>query len=348
MKREATSRTRTTTGRRLAAATAVVVTSALLAGCAPELPTPQPDEAAAGAMLSEDQKVKVISAVDAVLASSAEKRTAKGLDSRLTGPALEIRTSQLKVAKIRKNNDLITEIPTDYMQIMPPATDTWPRMSYSVTKLTEDLATMRLVAFEQADPRQPYKMWGWVQLLPELTLRAFPDKEIGSEAVAADDESLLVPPAEALKQYANILTVGAKKSEFAKGFELSDSDIDLLKSVQQNAANVRKGEGFEESDAKYSMKFAHRKGDLRALRTADGGAVVMGVLTAEEVLAAEKGAEVTPLTETQSALIGDKDPTNVLRVGYTDLVALYIPAKGSADKIQPLGYQHTATSASNK
>jgi len=344
MKREATARTRTT-GRRLAAATAVAAAAALLAGCAQELPTPQPEAAVVGPKLSEDQEAKVISAVDTVLSTSVEKRSAKGLSSRMTGPALEIRTSQLKVAAIRKKDDLITEVPGDYQRIMPPTADTWPRTGYSITQLTEDLDTARLVAFEQADARQPYKMWGWVQLLPETTLPAFADKEIGSDAVAADDASLAANPVDALKQYADVLTHG-DKSKFAKGFEISDTD--LLKRVQQDAANLRKGEGFEDSDAKYTMKFAHRDGDLRAVRTADGGAVVMGVLTAQELLTAEKGAEVSPLTETQAALIGDKDPTNTLRVGYTDLVALYVPAKGSDEKIRPLGYQHTATSAANK
>jgi hypothetical protein len=343
MKREATSRTRTT-GRRLAAATAVVVTSALLAGCSQELPTPQP-EAAAGPMLSEDQQVKVISAVDGVLKTSVEKRTVKGLNARLVGPALEIRTSQLKVATIREKDDLITEVPADYQRIMPPTADTWPRTGYSITELTEDLDTARLVAFEQAEARQAYKMWGWVQLLPDTTLPAFADKEIGSDAVAADDASLVATPTDALAQYSDILTRGPK-SKFAKGFAVSDSD--LLRRVQQDAATIREGDDFEASDAKYTIKFAPRKGDLRAVRTADGGAVVMGVLTGEELLTAEEGAEVTPLTETQAALIGDGDRTNVLRVGYTDVVALYVPAKGSTEKIRPIGYQHTATSASNK
>lgn len=345
MKREATARTRTI-ARRLTAATAVVVTSALLAGCASELPTPQPEDAVEGAMLSEDQEAKVISAVDAVLTQSVEKRSGKGLKARLTGPALEIRSSQIKVAQIRKKDDLITAIPADYQRIMPPTADTWPRTSYSITELTEDLDTARLVAFEQADPRQRYKMWGWVQLLPETTLPAFADKEIGSDAVAVDDASLVVNPTEALKQYADILTRGEKKSKFSKTFEISDSD--LLQRVQQDASNLRKDDDFEDAKAKYTMKFAPRKGDLRALRTADGGAVVMGVLTAEELLTAEEGSKISPLTETQAALIGDKDPTNVLRVGYTDVVALYIPAKGSDEKIRPIGYQHVATSATTK
>jgi hypothetical protein len=346
MKREAASRTRATSGRRLAAATAVVVTSALLAGCTPELPAPQPEEAVTAPTLSESQEAKVISAVDTVLKKSTEKRSSKGLGARLTGPALEIRESQLKVARIREKNDLITEIPAEYQQIIPPTTQDWPRTTYSITELGDELESARLVAFEQADPREPYKMWGWVQLLPETTLPAFADKEIGSDAVAAVDQSLAARPVDTLKQYADVLTRGAKESKFAKSFELSDSD--LVRRVEQDAANLRKGEDFEESDAEYRIKFAPRKGDVRAVRTADGGAVVMGVLMAEELLEAEEGARVSPLTESQAALIGDEDPTNVLRVEYTDVVALYVPAKGSKEKIRPLGFQHVATSASNE
>jgi hypothetical protein len=346
MKRDAAHRTPTTTRRRLAAATAAVVASTLLAGCGPELPTPEPEASAQGPMLTEDQKGDVISAVDAVLKQTSEKRAAEGLDSRLTGPALEIRKSQLQVAKVRKKNDLITDIPAGYLQIIPPSTETWPRMSYSITELTEDLATQRFVAFEQSDPRQPYKMWGWVQALPDSTLPVFADKEVGSEAVPADDASLVTTPTDALNQYADILTRGAKESKFAKGFEISESD--LLKILEQGAKNLRESEGFEDAAAKYSIKYAPRKGDLRAVRTADGGAVVMGVLTGKELLTAEDEAEISPLTETQAALLGDEDPTNVLRVEYTDMVALYVPPKGSDEKIRSIGYQHTATSASNE
>ena len=343
MNRQVTHRRR---NRGLAFAGAVIATSALLGGCAESLPQPEPEAPAAAPVLSEEQQANVLVSVGSVLDGATKDRSAKALKPRLTGPALEVRTSQLQVAKARGDNSLVTQIPAEYQQVVVPTTETWPRTSYAITVPTENLETPRLVALEQASAREPYKLWGWVQLVPDLTMPAFADAEIGSAPVAPDDDSLLATPADALSQYADVLSRGTEKSKAAKNFEILPDD--LVKRLEKNAANLRGTDSFEEAAAKYSMTFKPRGKDVRAVATADGGAVVMGVLEGKESLVAEEGATVPPLTETQDALLGDADATNTLRAEYTDMVALYVPPKDSDGKIRPLGFSHVATAASNK
>lgn len=333
------------TTRGLAVASALVVSTTLLAGCADELPQPQPGEAFSGPVLTEEQDTQVFTAVADTVAKADKALKGKDLKSRVTGPAYEVRASQLSVAKKRDNAEFVTDIPSESQQMIIPTTEGWPRTSFSITSSTEDLETPRLVAFEQASARSDYKMWSWVQLIPGQSMPSFADATMGSEAVAADDDSLAASPVDSLAQYADLVTQGAKKSSFAKGFELPDGD--LVAAVAADAAAWKEVDGFEESGTKYTQKYKARKDDVRAVRTADGGALVMGVLEGKATVKAEDEAKVPALSETQKALLGDADQTNVLNTEYTDMVALYVPAKGSDQKIRPLGYSHVATAASN-
>lgn len=333
------------TTRGLAVASALVVSTTLLAGCADELPQPQPGEAFSGPVLTEEQDTQVFTAVADTVAKADKALKGKDLKSRVTGPAYEVRASQLSVAKKRDNAEFVTDIPSESQQMIIPTTEGWPRTSFSITSSTEDLETPRLVAFEQASARSDYKMWSWVQLIPGQSMPSFADATMGSEAVAADDDSLAASPVDSLAQYADLVTQGAKKSSFAKGFELPDGD--LVAAVAADAAAWKEVDGFEESGTKYTQKYKARKDDVRAVRTADGGALVMGVLEGKATVKAEDEAKVPALSETQKALLGDVDQTNVLNTEYTDMVALYVPAKGSDQKIRPLGYSHVATAASN-
>jgi hypothetical protein len=337
------------TTRGVAAASAVVVAATLLAGCAEDpLPQPQAGEPFDGPVLTEDQDSDVLTAVGATLEKADKDLEAKALKARVAGPALEIRENQYKIAKANDGDAAyVTSIPSESQQLIIPTTETWRRTSFSITPRTDDMQTLRLVAMEQAGARDDYKMWAWVQLIPGVQMPAFADAGIGSEAVKADDESLAATPADALSQYADLVALGAKKSSFADGFDLPDGD--LVERVQTDARNVRENTpGFEDAGSKLSLEYEARKDALRSVRTADGGALVMGVLEGESTLEAEEEAEVPPLTATQKALYGDKDLTNVLKVGYTDMVALYVPPKDSEEKIRPLGYQHDTTAASNE
>jgi hypothetical protein len=331
--------------RGLAVASAAVVTSVLLAGCAEEVPTPRPDPTAAGPALSQDQQAAVLEAVGTTLTESTESGDPALLEARVTGPALEVRNSQLAVAKVRGNNDLVTQIPSTYLQLVAPTTTEWPRTAFAITEATENLETPRLVVLEQADARSPYRMWAWTQLVPGVTMPAFADPEIGSEVVPADDATLAATPTDALAQYADVVSKGVEGSEHGAKFDLLDGD--LVNRVQSDASNLRNSESFKAAAGQYSIAFSVREGDVRAVRTADGGALVVGVLLGKEDVQAEPQAKIPPLTRTQEALLQGKEPTNILRTEYTDMVALYVPPAGSEEKIRPLGYSHVATKAAN-
>ncbi|WP_278235043.1 hypothetical protein [Isoptericola sp. AK164] len=333
-------------GRRAAAAAGAATTVVLLAGCADELPTPVADDPFTGPALTAAQQTRVVEEVAASLDQASENEQPKQLRPRVEGPAFEVRRSQIRVAEERGDNSLVTNIPTDLEAMILPTTESWPRVSFTITQPTENLEVPRLVAYQQDSARDNYKLWSWVQLIPGTTLPNFADPEaIGSDAVAPDDESLVVTPSTALARYADLVAEGPDDAEHADAFELPGESQDLVKRVQADARNVRGAEAFEEADGEYRLTFASRDDQVVAVRTSDGGAVVMGVLDGNIRVTVEEDGEIGPLTETQKALIGDEDNTNELYVEYTDQVALYVPPEGSDEPIRPLGYSHVSTDA---
>ncbi|MEK8228173.1 hypothetical protein NKG05_22005 [Oerskovia sp. M15] len=70
----------------------------------------------------------------------------------------------------------------------------------------------------------------------------------------------------------------------------------------------------------------------------------MAGMTALETRTAEEGAKITPGTETEKALFGATTPTNVLNVGYTTMVAMYIPPADATTGVQVLGMENIVTS----
>lgn len=320
-----------------------LVGALLLAACSTPLPTPQPDatQDPPPAVLTEAQETEVLTAVGTALAAAGEANDPAQLDGRVIGPALAIRTSQLAVAAARGNGDLVTELPTDVQQVVVPTTQTWARTSYAVSVQPESLQPPRLMALEQSGPRDDYALWGWVQLLPGVTMPSFADPSIGSEAVAPDDDTLLLTPTDAVAQYVDVLNLAD-----GSGFAATFPDDALRQFLAQEAE--RHKAPLETAAGSRTMTFATTEEPVRAVRTADGGAMVMAPLSSLETFQVEEGGTVSPPTETQKALFGGSTATNVLKVGYSDLVALYVPPADSEETPRLLGYTHVATSVATQ
>ena len=294
--------------------------------------------------LTEQQSLNVLADISATLESAAEARDPELLNSRVYGPALTVRASQIWVAAVRDDDSLITVIPDTYQQLIIPVTDYWPRTAWAITAVTDQLQPPRLLAFDQSGPRDPYRLWGWVQLVPGVTMPAFNDPRVGSEEVPADDASLKVSPQEAVAQYAQLLATSGD-SPYAANFQPQADDPfrDFLATwvaAQQEALAGERVEGT------YTLTVQPAEGNsVRAVRSADGGAMVLAELFTSEQLQAVAGAVLAPQTMTAQALLYGQEFTNVLTAEYTDMIALYIPPAGSPDPITLLGYSHIQTGA---
>lgn len=337
---------RSTPARRASAAAAPLLAVGLLAGCAQELPVPESQPAVVGAVVTEEQEKTIISRVAESVETATKERDADALGDRMTGPAKKLRTSQIEVAKKLKSDEQVTDLLMTMQSVTLPSDPEWPRVSLAVSTQPTDLTPPTLYAFEQTSARSDYKLWGWADLLPGVTLPQFASTDAGAEEVAPDDgESLTMSPSKSVAAYADILSE-EKDSKFAKNFE-DDDFRDFLR--KQESAQV-KADGWKKSEGKYS--FSARPDEdagVQAMRTVDGGAIVMGAINSSQVIQLQEKAEAPPSNGfvTQKALFGDQEVTNVLRTKYVDVVALYVPPSGSEEKVRLVGFEHIAVAATN-
>lgn len=323
--------------------TLVLVAAGLVAltACTPELPTVQTDPAptAPVPVLSTEQDAAVFDAIGAALASASESGDAAALAPRLTGPALTLRTVELQVAAAVGNQDGLTELPTTVQSEILPTTQTWPRTAVAVSERPDDLGTNRLFVLDQESARAQYQLWGWIRLFPSITLPTFASAAVGTEAVAPDDASLSLAPADAVARYVDVLNA-REGSQFAGDFA-----EDPLRTAMADAFAKQTSIAADLSGT-FTETYSAPEGALRSVRTADGGALVVAQIDSASTLTGEEGAIVSP-TAAQRALIGDAPDSNSVSWGRTIVVGIYVPpTEGAEGAMTAVGSEFLTTSAS--
>ncbi|WP_275005482.1 hypothetical protein [Promicromonospora iranensis] len=338
------SRARSRVRRRGAGCLAATAAVALLAvGCTVEPPTPVADEPVVAAVVSEAQELKILDRVSGVVAEADRADEARSLASRLSGPALAMRQAELKVAAAEVDGTRLTDLSLEMQQVVLPSEQGWPRSSYGIGVQPKGKGTPVLAAFEQASAREQYKLWGYVQLLPNTTMPRFADPALGSPAVAADDTTLKATPEAAVAQYASVLTVG-ERSQYAGAFTDDDELRRLLRSygkLQVDAIEAKDGKGA------FKIAYEPTKDPVKAVRTVDGGALVLGAMISQETVRAEERWKLAPLTPSARALWADTEQTNVVRVVYRDMVALYVPPADSDAPVSLVGHHRVPYAVAN-
>lgn len=333
---------RTARTRRRLAATAVSLVVALgLAACANPVPEPVPDAVPAvpPPALTVAQSTSVLEEIGTVLAAGDAALDPAGLEARLTGPALAIRTAEYTRAQATGGQRPPVTLPMTAQTTIVPDTDTWPRTQMVVTEQPDDLQAPLLLVMQQASPREPYRLWGWSRLGPSVEMPATATPEEGSEQVAADDTSLLLTPTEALAQYADVLTNG-DGSAAAPRFPADFFRTAITEARSQTAASLQ-------AVATVAETVAPEADSVTALRTADGGAIVVGQLTTVTTVTLSQGS-ITLNDPFDAALAGkDSVSSNLVRT-WTDVVAMYVPPAGGAEQVTVLAAEHARTAVTGE
>ncbi len=295
------------------------------------------------AVVSESQERRILDRVSGVLAGANEAGAADSLAARLSGPALAMREAELKVAAARGDNTTLTDLTMETQQLVLPSDQGWPRSSFAITAQPESGASPVLAAFDQSSARDQYKLWSYVRLVPGVTMPQFAEEGLGSAAVAADDTSLKVAPGAVVEQYASVLTAGAQ-SRYADSF--TDDDYlrqTLRQSGRDQVAAIKKKDG----EGSFKVEFEPTEDPVKAVRTVDGGAMVLAALLSQETLQAEEGYKLVPGSPSAKALWGDAEGRDIMRIAYRDTVALYVPPAGSAEQVSLLGVHRVPYAVSN-
>ncbi len=324
--------------RPAAAATTVVATLAMLAGCAasPPEPTPPPAPAVAPAVLTPPQSDLVFEKLSTVLGAADAKADPKLLAPRVEGPALRMRTAEYVRSTATGGAKDPTVIPSTTAAMVVPATTEWPRTQLFVTEQPADLQAQRIVVMRQDGPRAQFRMWGWARLLPGASMPVTAPAATGSEVLEPDDDSLVVPPGEVLAQFADVLAKGSGSS-----YAASFADDQFRTELEELRARAVAGVG---SAGKASSTYTAGQ-DVSAWKTLDGGAIVVGELTIVSTMAITTAGATIPIADPfVKALAGVAAAAKSMAQTYTSIVALYVPPAGSTAKIKTLGAESVLTS----
>lgn len=322
--------------RRVAAS---VLALSLLGACGQEsLPEPRPVDSQEPVPVVLDGQVEEIrSEVSAVLTAADEAQDAASLDARLTGPALELRQARFALRAALPTAPSPPALGGELLLDVTPAATPWPRFFLTATR-PADGGVPRLQVLTQAGPREPYKLASWVTLLPGVTLPAVSQEEPPEPLPPAETSGLVASPQEVVERYSDVLDKGAD-SEYADDFAADPFREQVL--AEQQAEREAVSEFFL-----YSLDHAPREGAVWAVRTADGGAIVLGAIDAQRRFQVTAPGARLPLPADLAALAGVAEATQLGVVDSLEMVAFAVPPEGSDDPITVLGGERGVLSAS--
>lgn len=270
---------------------------------------------------------KILDAIDAADAA----QSADGLSERVTGPQLDIRSSELTIAKATGTMPAKATIPRKITQTVIPVNDGWPRTVFTITTTTDDQQSKRLLVLTQDSARDNYKLWGVARLFQGAKLPKFEVPKLGSEMGTAKDAKLVATPAEAVSEYCDLLNKGdasAYKKKIAD--DMFRSDLEKLSATVQ--------QGMEANKGTQQQVFTVPKDQIKIMRSAaDGGDLVVARIDSTWTRQAGEGRESLPASDEEKALFGNGKATSTMKVTYVNVVALWIPAAGSNQQIVAVG-----------
>ncbi len=351
---------RTGAASRLSAVVVAGVLTAGLAGCAAEPLTPRPAEpAAVEPAVTAEQLARIVdgpSGVAVTVAAADAARDGEALAARLDGPALAVRRAEYAVGAAALAADPAARpaappaLGGERLVEAVPAAGPWPRFAVTVSQpppagVVEDdaagvlpeapAAVPVLEVLVQATPRSPYKVVAAADLLPGATFPQLTQTDGAVEVVAPDDDAALrVPPADALAHYADVLTSGpasARAGDFAP-------DAFTSSVLAEQAEEAAAGAQYLARTATHTP----RPDEVWALRTPDGGAVVVGVLDATRTFAANTpGVRLTLPADV--AALGGRASAASGSITAAEAVVLTVPPAGSDDPLAVVGAQRGFT-----
>lgn len=319
-------------------AVAGVVLLAALAGCSSELPQPAPQETPENVPVVADvQADRAQSQLEDALAAGDAALDPAPLAPRVAGAALELRQAGYTVRRQLADQAAPEPLGGERVLDVVPDTEEWPRYYLTVTR-ADEAAVPTMLLMTQAGPRDAYQLSAYASLLPGVTLPATDPATEGVEAMPPAEESgLVAAPTDVVAHYADVLAKGGG-SEFAGAFTEDAFRTQVLGEQTAEAAAVVAFYG-------YGVTHVPRQDAVWALRTSDGGAIVMAVIDSVRTFTISSPGAKLPLPPDLAVLAGKPEATAAATVTSTEVVAFTVPQQDSDQQIQVLGAARGAVAA---
>ena len=328
--------------RRFMAAPVAVISLSLLAGCSSPTPTTEetkPKYESVNVVVSESQLQRIVSDVASTVKEADNSRDEKTLLERVSGPALQIRKVQYllqsKSKKIPKLPDIVANPITVAlpMELPDPALGWQPRTIMVVTKSESTTTAPQMLVLQQASPRENYKLWYLIDLLPAANFPKVAAQSAGALAVEADTSYLVTALKSLPFKYGDVINKGAL-SKYATEFDLASDEFYAALSESQ----IQQKSDVEKVDA--TIKFQHALGNaniLGMLTVESGGLVAIAMNDSSTIRPKVRGAAVSVTQLDQKLLLNAPGSATGLNIVYGNMLLFYVPVAGSNEKIRLVG-----------
>lgn len=326
--------------RRFMAAPVAVVSLSLLAGCSsPTAEVEKPKYESVNVVVTEAQLQRIIADVATTVRDADASRDDKTLVKRVAGSALQIRKVQYllqsKSKKIPKLPEIVANPITIALPMELPAPELgWqPRTLMVVTKSESASSAPQMLVLQQKSPRENYKLWYLIDLLPDENFPNVAAQAVGALPVAKDDSFLVTPLKSIPFKYGDTLNKGLE-SKYAIEFDLDSDEF----YAELSESQIQQKDEVEKVGSK--IKFQHSLGNqnILGLQTVErGGLIALTMNDTSTIKPKAQGAAVSVKALDQKLLLGSLGSSTGLRIVYSNMLLFYVPESGSNEKIRLVG-----------
>ncbi len=311
---------------------ALALIPAALAGCTPEYvnpvlsPSPSPAQDTLTPVMTKDQLKRILGEITEVVALSDAELDRESIEVRVSGPALVARRAAYNIARRTENPAPPAPLLAEPIQLfLPSATDTWPR---SVMVVTGE-QTLTMLILRQESARDQYKLYQYMDILPEVDFPEVAGEEAGANTVKEDSKFLLMPPTDLANAVGSLLNEGPD-STWSILMDGENQYINDVSSVQRTLA---------ETLSNANVTFDHKLSNdgMVLLTSGEGGALVgMYMIDTYTIIPKEPGDAVA-ISGQEAILLGAGGSATGIETRYGAMLLFHMPAAGSESRVRLLG-----------
>lgn len=266
-----------------------------------------------------------------VVAVADESGDSSLLEPRVAGPALLFRQAHYLLMTKSPEIQPLPPISGSAISItLPASTTSWPRSFMIVTEGDGSGELPQLLVLQQASPRESYKLWYNIPLLPGSEIPAVAAPEIGAIPVATDSLFLKISPNQLPTAFGDVIDNGPT-SLFYSLFDLTEDEYykQISTSQKEQIEKLRRAE----------ITFTHALGDenIISLSTSDSGALVAVMMTDNYLIRPTRENAAVTVSGNEKLLLGAEGSAKGVRTQYAGMLLFYVPAATAEGKITLLG-----------
>lgn len=334
--------------RRLTKASAAGLTVLLItAGCgSATLPQPLSSQTAKETPNIDAKRFDVVTArIQDTLAKADSVRDANQLKETFTSLAFQQRSAEYNLIN---GNSAPDSKPVDLTRLtFKPQVSTvsvgnsFPRLVMSVSEVPQGGMLPAFEVFKQDNVRENFKLAAYAELFPGAQVPSLKALSVGTQT-AEKNNKLLVAANQVLSKYA-----GSLSSPEGNTSASNSADRKLFIDDPFRASITKLGEDMKKAvGAVGTTAFTHTaptdNREIYTLNTAEGGAIVVGMLTSDiKVKLTQKGAKISlggQIGGLLQSFTGSKDIPGEADAIYLTTLVFYIPPDGgSAKQVSVLG-----------